>query len=176
MSHADVNGLSLHYEEHGSGEPLILLHGGIGAGEMFDPILPELIAGRRVITVDLRNHGRSERIRSSFSIEDLADQTAGVLDAQGVPHATVVGYSMGGMAAQALARRHPGKVDRLVLAATAARPIRHPRWASTSLFWLGRALARIDPSLAPRIAYRYLLATGAVPPEHGSWLMANPAS
>ena len=45
MSYADVNGLSLYYEEHGSGEPLVLLHGGISAGEMFAPILPELAAG-----------------------------------------------------------------------------------------------------------------------------------
>ena len=42
MSHADVNGVSLYYKEHGSGEPLVLLHGGIGAGEMFEPILPAL--------------------------------------------------------------------------------------------------------------------------------------
>jgi pimeloyl-ACP methyl ester carboxylesterase len=54
MSYADVNGLSLYYEEHGSGEPLVLLHGGIGAGEMFAPIPPELAAQRRVITVDLQ--------------------------------------------------------------------------------------------------------------------------
>ena len=59
MSYADVNGLSLYYEEHGSGEPLVLLHGGISAGEMFAPILPELAAGRRVITVDLQGHGHT---------------------------------------------------------------------------------------------------------------------
>ena len=46
MSQADVNGLSLHYEEHGSGEPLVLLHGGIGTGEMFEAIMPALSADR----------------------------------------------------------------------------------------------------------------------------------
>ena len=59
MSYAEVNGLSLYYEEHGSGEPLILLHGGISAGEMFAPILPDLAARRRVITVDLQGHGHT---------------------------------------------------------------------------------------------------------------------
>ena len=58
MSYADVNGLSLYYEEQGAGEPLVLLHGGIGAGEMFGPILPRC-AGRRVITVDLQGHGHT---------------------------------------------------------------------------------------------------------------------
>jgi len=59
MPHADVNGLTLYYDEHGSGEPLVLLHGGIGAGEQFAPVLPALAAGRRVITVDLQGHGRT---------------------------------------------------------------------------------------------------------------------
>ena len=50
MSYADLNGVSLYYEEHGSGQPLILLHGGLGSGEMYAPILPLLAEGRRVIT------------------------------------------------------------------------------------------------------------------------------
>ena len=53
MSYADVNGIQLYYEEHGSGEPLVLLHGGLGAGEMFGAIMPSLCANRRVIAVDL---------------------------------------------------------------------------------------------------------------------------
>ncbi|HEY6500681.1 MAG TPA: alpha/beta fold hydrolase, partial [Streptosporangiaceae bacterium] len=59
MSYADVDGLALWYEEHGSGDPLILLHGGMGASEMFDPILDQLAAGRRVVTVDLPGHGHT---------------------------------------------------------------------------------------------------------------------
>ena len=59
MSYADVNGISLYYEEHGSGQPLILLHGGYGTSEMFAAILPSLASGRRVITVDLQGHGRT---------------------------------------------------------------------------------------------------------------------
>ena len=67
MSYANVNGVSLYYEEHGSGEPLVLLHGGIGAGEMFGAIRPELSAARRVITVDLQGHGGTNTPGSSSS-------------------------------------------------------------------------------------------------------------
>jgi len=57
-----------------------------------------------------------------------------------------------------------------VLAATAARPIRYPRWVSGPAFVIGRALARLDPLLFPHIGYTYLRRTGAVPPEHAAWL------
>jgi pimeloyl-ACP methyl ester carboxylesterase len=59
MSYADVNGISLYYQEHGSGSPLILLHGGLGMGEMYAPVLPLLAKDRRVITVDLQAHGHT---------------------------------------------------------------------------------------------------------------------
>jgi pimeloyl-ACP methyl ester carboxylesterase len=59
MSYADVNGISLYYEEHGSGQPLILLHGGLAAGDMYAPILPALAKDRRMITVDLQAHGHT---------------------------------------------------------------------------------------------------------------------
>jgi pimeloyl-ACP methyl ester carboxylesterase len=62
VSYADVNGVSMYYEEHGSGQPLVLVHGGLGSGEMFGPILPALAEGRRVITVDLQAHGRTADI------------------------------------------------------------------------------------------------------------------
>lgn len=153
------------------GPPLLLIHGWVyDSLATWHRILPILSERRRVIAVDLRNHGRSERIPGPFSVDDLADQVAGVLDAVGVPVADVVGYSMGGMTAQALARRHPGKVRRLVLAATAARPLRFPPWVTGPVFVLGRALARLDPLLFPKIGYHYLRLTGTIPPEHGAWL------
>ena len=62
MAYAEVNGLSLYYEEHGSGEPLVLLHGGVAGSEIYTPMLPVLAAGRRVITVDLQGHGRTAEI------------------------------------------------------------------------------------------------------------------
>ena len=60
MSYADSNGISFYYDEQGEGEPLVLLHGGIGSGEMFASLAPALAAaGRRVIRIDLQGHGRT---------------------------------------------------------------------------------------------------------------------
>ena len=72
--------------------------------------------------------------------------------------------------AQTLVHRYPGRVTRLVLAATAADPVAWPTWVTKPVFLIGRALARIDRMAAPRIAYRYLLTTGVIPPQHGAWL------
>jgi len=61
-NYAEVNGLNIYYEIHGSGEPLILLHGGVGAIEMFGEVLPVLAEGRRVVAADLQAHGRAADI------------------------------------------------------------------------------------------------------------------
>jgi pimeloyl-ACP methyl ester carboxylesterase len=121
MSHADVNGLSLHYEEHGSGEPLILLHGGIGAGEMFGAIMPELSAGRRVITVDLQGHGGTADIDRPLRADLMADDIAALIEHPGPGPADVMGYSLGGMVALRTAIQHPARVRRLVLLSIAFR-------------------------------------------------------
>lgn len=153
------------------GPPLVLLHGWLYDGHAtWHRVLPMLAASHRVTIVDLRNHGKSDRLRRSFEIADLADDVARVLDVLGLAAVPVVGYSMGGMAAQELALRHPGRVTRLVLAATAARPVPWPRPLMVPLFVVGRALGRLDRTLLPRVAYHYLLATGVVPRRHGSWL------
>src|SRR3954452_5896223 len=121
MSHADVNGLSLHYEEHGFGKPLILLHGGIGAGEMYVPILPELTAGRRVITVELQGHGGTADVDRPLRPELMADDIAGLLDHLGLEQADVMGYSPVSIVALRTAIQHPARVRRLVLVSVAFR-------------------------------------------------------
>src|SRR3954469_19039201 len=121
MSYADVNGLALHYEEHGSGEPLVLLHGGIGTGEMFGAILPELSAGRRVITVDLQGHGGTADVDRPLRPELMADDIAALLDHLGLERADVMGYSLGGMVALRTAIQHPARVRRLVLVSASFR-------------------------------------------------------
>jgi pimeloyl-ACP methyl ester carboxylesterase len=121
MSYADVNGLSLHYEEHGSGEPLILLHGGIGAGEMFAPIMPALAAGRRVITVDLQGHGGTADVDRPLRPELMADDIAALIGALGLEQVDLMGYSLGGMVALRTAIQHPALVRRLVLVSVAFR-------------------------------------------------------
>src|SRR6266545_270736 len=71
--YADVNGLHLYYETHGEGPPLILLHGGLGSGEMFGPALA---ANRQVITVDLQGHGRTADIDRAIDVRLMADDIA----------------------------------------------------------------------------------------------------
>lgn len=151
--------------------PLVLLHGWLYDGHAtWHRVLPRLAATHRVTAIDMRNHGKSDRIRDHFDIADAADDVARVLDTLGFGAVPVVGYSMGGMTAVELALRHPGRVTQLVLAASAAHPVPYPRGLSVPLFLIGRALSRIDRTLLPRIAHRYLTATGVIPGEHSAWL------
>src|SRR5260370_6668655 len=71
--YAPVNGLELYHEIRGSGDPLVLLHGGVVGMPMFDAILPELAGGRQVISVDLQGHGRTADIDRPLSFESTAD-------------------------------------------------------------------------------------------------------
>ncbi len=154
-----------------SAVPILLLHGwAYPSLAMWHRVLPGLAEHHRVLTLDLRGHGKSDRIRGRFEIADLADDVASVLDSVGVGRAVVVGYSMGGMAAQELARRHPARVECLVLAATAAKPVRAPRPLAAAVFIVGRALARFDPLSVPRVVHRYLLSVGAVESRYAAWL------
>jgi pimeloyl-ACP methyl ester carboxylesterase len=121
MPHADVNDISIAYEDHGSGEPLVLLHGGIGAGGQFAPILPALTAERRVITVDLAGHGRTPDTGRPLQPELLADDVAALIAHLRLERADVAGYSLGGLVALRLAIQHPGAVRRLVLISVAFR-------------------------------------------------------
>jgi len=115
MSYADVNGLSLYYEEHGSGDPLVVLHGGIGASEMFAAILDELAERRRVIAVDLPGHGHTADVDRPLRPELLADDIAALIAHLGLERADVMGYSLGGLTALRTAIQHPDRVRRLVL-------------------------------------------------------------
>jgi pimeloyl-ACP methyl ester carboxylesterase len=112
--YADVNGINLYYETHGTGRPLILLHGGLGSGEMFGPILPALAAGRQVIAVDLQGHGRTADIDRPIDVGLMADDIAALIEHLGFARADVVGYSLGGGVAMMTAIRHPEVVRRLV--------------------------------------------------------------
>jgi pimeloyl-ACP methyl ester carboxylesterase len=78
--YANVNGINLYYETRGTGRPLILLHGGLGSGEMFGPILPTLAENHQVITVDLQGHGRTADIDRPIDIRLMADDIAALID------------------------------------------------------------------------------------------------
>jgi pimeloyl-ACP methyl ester carboxylesterase len=115
--YADVNGINLYYEIHGSGRPLVLLHGGLGSGEMFGPILPALAAEHHVIAVDLQGHGRTADIDRPIDIRLMADDSVALIGHLGLDRPDVMGYSLGGGVAFWTAVKHPELVGRLVVVA-----------------------------------------------------------
>jgi pimeloyl-ACP methyl ester carboxylesterase len=110
-----VKGVETYYEVRGEGEPLLVLHGGLGNSDMFEPIRPILNAGRQVIAVDLQGHGRSSLGNRPLRCEAIADDVAAVLKKLGRAKVDVMGYSLGGCVALRLAIQHPALVRRLVL-------------------------------------------------------------
>jgi pimeloyl-ACP methyl ester carboxylesterase len=119
--YAKVNGISLYYETHGAGRPLILLHGGLGSGEMFGPILPALTERHLVIAPDLQGHGRTADIDRPLDIRLMADDIAALIDHLGLDKPDLAGYSLGGGVALQTAVRSPAKVRRLVAASAHIR-------------------------------------------------------
>ncbi len=90
-NYAEVNGIRLYYEVHGAGEPLVLLHGGLGAVEMFGEVLPLLAEGRQVVAVDLQAHGRTADIDRPLGYEAMADDVAALIEHLGFERADVMG-------------------------------------------------------------------------------------
>jgi pimeloyl-ACP methyl ester carboxylesterase len=115
--YAEVNGINLYYETHGTGRPLILLHGGLGSGEMFGPIIPALADHHQVIAVDLQGHGRTADIDRPIDVRLMADDVAALIDDLGLEKPDLVGYSLGGGVAFFTASKYPEKVGKLVMAA-----------------------------------------------------------
>jgi pimeloyl-ACP methyl ester carboxylesterase len=113
-----VNGVAYYYEVHGQGEPLLLLHGGLGSIEMFGPVLPLLAQKRTVIAVDLHGHGRTALGERPFSLAAMGDDMAALVQQLGYEQVDVMGYSLGGGVAFRMAVQHPARVRRLVLVST----------------------------------------------------------
>ena len=124
--YAPVNGLKMYYEIHGSGEPVVLLHGAFMAisGDWNDWI-NELAKTRKVIAVEMQGHGRTADIKRDITYDNLADDVAGLLDYLKIGRADLVGYSLGAGAAMNCAIRHPEKVRKIV---SISAPIRRDGW------------------------------------------------
>ncbi len=119
--YADVNGIKLYYEIHGTGTPLVLLHGGLGATLMFGPTLAMLAEGRQVIAVDLQGHGRTADIDRPLSPELMAGDVAALITHLSLERPDIMGYSLGGGVAVITAIRYPDLVGKLVAVSTAIR-------------------------------------------------------
>ena len=120
--YAQVNGINLYYETHGSGRPLMLLHGGLGSGEMFAPVLPLLAERHQVVTVDLQGHGRTADIDRPLDVRLMAADIAALIDHLKLAAPDVVGYSLGGGVAFQTAAMYPARVRRLVMVSANIRP------------------------------------------------------
>src|SRR6266566_5265793 len=116
-SYALVNGLNMYYEIHGEGQPLVLLHGALSAiGTSFSKVLPQLSSTRQVIAVEQQAHGHTADIDRPLTYEQMADDTAALLQQLGIEKADLFGWSMGAGIALQIAIRHPEVVRKLVLA------------------------------------------------------------
>jgi pimeloyl-ACP methyl ester carboxylesterase len=113
--YADVNGIKLYYETHGTGRPLVLLHGGLMMGELFGPVIPLLAQHHQVITPDLQGHGRTADIDRPIDVRLMADDIGALIDHLGLERPDLVGYSLGGGVALQTAVKYPAKIRRLVV-------------------------------------------------------------
>ena len=148
--------------------PVVVLAGSLGSTlEMWDPQVPALTTGFRVVRYDARGHGRSPVPAGPYAIDDLVDDLVALLDRLDVERAHIVGLSLGGMTAMRLAAREPHRVDRLALLCTSAFFPSPVLWAERAATvraqgtaaiaeavvdrWFTPALRDADPALVQRM-------------------------
>jgi pimeloyl-ACP methyl ester carboxylesterase len=167
MAYADVNGIKLYYETHGTGRPLILLHGGLGAIEMFGPNLAELAKGRQVIGVDLQGHGRTADIDRPMSPALMADDIAALIKHLKLDRPDVMGFSLGGGVAVQTAIRHPEVVGKLVVVST---PIRRDAFYPDILAQQGQVTAAAAETMKETPMYQMYASLAPRPEDWGRLL------
>jgi len=120
--YAPVNGLKMYYEVHGSGEPVVLLHGAfMTITNNWTGWIGELSKTRKVIAIEMQGHGRTADTPRDITNENLADDVAALLKELDIPRADLIGYSMGGTVAMQCAIRHPDKVRKVVVISSVFR-------------------------------------------------------
>ena len=154
-----IRGIECFVEDRGRGPVVLLAHGMWCDASMFDRLAEDLARDHRVLIPDLRGHGRSAVPKSPWRITDLADDFAVLLDELGVQRVTLLGFSMGGMAAVDFALRYGNRLDNLALVGTSAAAEELVRAAEI------RTLARLiqvtgQPRLLAREASRAAFSVG----------------
>jgi 3-oxoadipate enol-lactonase len=174
--------VTIAWEEHGSGAPLLLIMG-LGYGRWgWEPILAPLAQRYRVLAFDNRGYGQSDVPPGPYTAAELASDALAVLDAAGIEHAHVLGASLGGAVAQELALHHAGRVDRLVLVATMSgvsnmHPVPPPTlrlMAEAPTLDSAVALRRfvenaLEPEPEPELVERIVQLRTANPPDPAGW-------
>ena len=115
MATVALDGFEMYYEVRGEGEPLLLLHGGMGIGDDWRHIFPSDPEGYRVIVPDLRGHGRSTSPAEGFTFRQCANDVRSLLEHLGISQVKSIGLSMGAKTLLHLATAHPARVDAMVL-------------------------------------------------------------
>jgi pimeloyl-ACP methyl ester carboxylesterase len=163
----------VHFEDIGSGPPLVPIHGLMVSGRMFEPVASALSAHHRLIIPDLRGHGRSRALPPPYNTRQLAADIADILDSLGIAKADILGYSQGGAVAQQFALDRPDRCHRLILACTYA----HNMATSRERFEgrLGPILLQV---LGPRRLAKLVVSRGAkeLDKEGADWLSGLMAS
>lgn len=159
--YAEINGGRLYYETRGSGQPLILLHGGLVTAEnSFGGLIPELSKTRQVISVELQAHGHTPDRDRPLTYESLADDIAALINHLELGKADLLGYSLGGGVAMQVAARTPNLVNRLAIVSA---PYRSDGWLPETR----AGMAAMDP-VALRESPMYPLYT-SIAPDPGGW-------
>jgi pimeloyl-ACP methyl ester carboxylesterase len=141
VGYAPVNGLKMYYEVHGSGEPVVLLHGAyMTIPGNWTGWIGELSKTRKVIAIEMQGHGRTADIKRDLSSENLADDVAALLDHLKIPSADLIGFSMGGGVAMECAIRHPEKVRKVV---SISAVLRNDGWVKEGV----DALSKLTPEV-----------------------------
>jgi pimeloyl-ACP methyl ester carboxylesterase len=111
--YAPVNGIEMYYAIYGSGEPLILLHGGLGHSDVWGNQIPELAKTHKVIALDSRGHGRSSRNADPYSYALMAKDVVAAMDYLKIDKASILGWSDGGIIGLDIAINYPDRLNRL---------------------------------------------------------------
>jgi len=158
---APVNGLQMYYEIYGSGDPLVLIHGGGSTIESnWDIMIPLLAPSFEVIAIETQSHGRTADIDRDFTFEQDADDIAALLKYLNIPKAHLFGFSNGGQIALQAAIRHPGIVKRLVIASAG-----YKREGFQSWFWPAMQNPSVE-HMPPQLKEAFFKVT----PDHGRFL------
>ncbi len=158
---ATMKGVDYYYEVRGQGEPLLMLHGGLGNIDMFEPILPAF-AGRQVIAVDLQGHGRSSLGNRPIRCDAIADDVAALLKRLGQAKVDVLGYSFGGCVGLRLAIQHPDVVRRLALVSA---PYANDGWYAEMRAQQVQVSAAMAPMMRETPMYKSYAAVAPKPEE-----------